>query len=173
MFSIREGTFETNSSSTHSICIPKEDAYMTIPKRLEINLNDYEFGWEYEEYDSVEERFAYLIFGITAGWQDTYLEQSQRLEKLLKTIGRYVETIKVRGLDIVNYNNQTYYETYDGYVDHASELKEMVDTLLENEDMLKRYLFSDNTFILTGNDNADGYQEINVSYPHDEFYKGN
>ena len=43
----------------------------------------------------------------------------------------------------------------------------------KDDEMLKRYLFSDDSFILTGNDNEDGYQDIKVNYEYDEFYKGN
>ena len=39
--------------------------------------------------------------------------------------------------------------------------------------MLKRYLFSKDSFISTGNDNSDFGSEINVDYEYDEFYKGN
>ena len=48
-----------------------------------------------------------------------------------------------------------YYSSYEGEVDHAIELKEFVDALLQDEELLKRYLFSKESFILTGNDNED------------------
>jgi hypothetical protein len=43
MKQIRKGVFETNSSSTHSICIAKDDG-LTIPKSLHFDFG--EFGWE-------------------------------------------------------------------------------------------------------------------------------
>lgn len=173
MINVRRGTFETNSSSTHSICITKEDTSMEIPKELRVNIKDYEFGWEYEKYGSTDEKFAYLIMGVTAGYNDNFIETSQKLDKLLKIIGQWVKSIHIEGLDVVCYNKETYYSSYDGYVDHASELEEMVNALLQDDEMLKRYLFSDDSSILTGNDNEDGYQDIKVNYEYDEFYKGN
>ena len=71
------------------------------------------------------------------------------------------------------YNGHPYFEVEDGYVDHASDMKELIDAVLENEGLLKRYLFSTDSFIATGNDNEDGYPEIRVNYEYDEFYKGN
>lgn len=173
MINIRKGTFETNSSSTHSICITKEDTFVRVPEELKVNIKDYEFGWEYEKYRSTDEKFAYLIMGVVAGYSDNFVEISQKLDKLIKTIGQWVKNVHIEGLDIVCYNGSMYYDTYDGYVDHASELEEMVDALLQDDEMLKRYLFSDDSFILTGNDNEDGYQDIKVNYEYDEFYKGN
>ncbi len=175
MINIRRGTFETNSSSTHSICITKEDKNVKIPEKLRVNIRNYEFGWEYDKYLSTDEKFAYLVMGIVSGWDDNFIEDSKRLDKLLKMLKNIgVNSIHIEGLDIVCYGDSgTYYDPYDGYVDHASEMEEMVEVLLENEEMLKRYLFSNDSFILTGNDNEDGYQTISVSYDHNTFYKGN
>ena len=36
-----------------------------------------------------------------------------------------------------------------------------------------RYLFSSESFIITGNDNDDHSVDINVKYDHEEYYKGN
>ena len=173
MINIRKGTFETNSSSTHSICITKEDSFIKIPEELKINVKNYEFGWEYEKYRGTDEKFAYLIIGVIAGYGDNFIEISQRLNKLVKTISKWVKNVHIEGLDIICYDGNMYYDSYDGYVDHAEELTEMVDVLLQNDEMLKRYLFSEDSFILTGNDNSDGYQDIKVNYKHAEFYKGN
>lgn len=173
MFNIRRCTFETNSSSTHSICITKQNDSLDIPDKLIVNVKNYEFGWEYDEYSTTDEKLAYLVLGIIAGWNDCFLEQSVKLNKLVKTIGKWVKTVHIEGLDIVCYNNESYFDGYDGYVDHASELEELVDALLNDENMLKRYLFSKDSFISTGNDNSDFGSEINVDYEYDEFYKGN
>jgi hypothetical protein len=52
-------------------------------------------------------------------------------------------------------------------------MKDFTDALLADEELLKRYLFSTDSFILTGNDNEDDSIDINVDYDYDEFYKGN
>lgn len=173
MINIRRGTFETNSSSTHSICITREDEEIQIPEKLKVNIKDYEFGWEYDKYETTDEKLAYLVMGVVAGYNDNFIEVSQKLNTLMKTLGKWVKSVHIEGLDIVCYNNEIYYDSYDGYVDHASEMEEMVEVLLKDEEMLKRYLFSTDSFILTGNDNSEGYQDINVNYECDKFYKGN
>ena len=57
MKQIRKGVFETNSSSTHSICIAK-DAELTIPQSLHFSFG--EFGWECDTLYSVSEKASYL-----------------------------------------------------------------------------------------------------------------
>ena len=56
---IRRGTFETNSSSTHAICITKSDV-----KKCDLSKNvtftHGEFGWEVEEYYGLWEKASYL-----------------------------------------------------------------------------------------------------------------
>ena len=53
------------------------------------------------------------------------------------------------------------------------ELGSFLDAICEDEDSLMRFLFSDLSFIITGNDNDDEDVDINVSYAYDEYYKGN
>ena len=49
MINIRRGTFETNSSSTHSICITKEDTFVRVPEELKVNI-----GCVYPKIQDVE-----------------------------------------------------------------------------------------------------------------------
>ena len=90
--------------------------------------------------------------------------------KDLKDFG--VEEVDINGIKLQHYNNQYYLES-DGYVDHASDLDEFIDAMMSNKDSLKRFLFSTDSFVLGGNDNSDGYQDIKVTYPHEEYFKGN
>ena len=46
---IRRGVFETNSSSTHAICIAKGD--YNLSKHIDFTIG--EFGWENNEYDDL------------------------------------------------------------------------------------------------------------------------
>ena len=63
---------------------------------------------------------------------------------------------------------------YDhGYVDHGGELNEFISDVCNDEDRLLRYLFSNESFIITGNDNDDEDVSICVNYPHEDYYKGN
>ena len=152
---IRRRTFETNSSSTHAICITKDKCGLGTHIDFEVG----EFGWENEEYSDRYSKASYLITAILSFDKD---EADRRLQ-LLK--------------DILDSNNITYtlpelvehswkyggktrycYNTDGCYIDHSGETKEFLDAVLSDSDRLFRYLFGD-SFIITGNDNDDEYSD--------------
>jgi hypothetical protein len=63
MLKIRQGVFETNSSSTHSICIAKK-AELNIPKHVYFDFG--EFGWECDTLRSLSKKASYLYTGLIA-----------------------------------------------------------------------------------------------------------
>jgi hypothetical protein len=156
MLNKRNQTFETNSSSTHAICIVKKENNIHIPDKIDIDLNDYEFGWEFKEYDDYDEKLAYILIGILQ-YRDIIIA-SERLHILLEMIKEIgVKRIEIKGIIIEHdeYENEPYFYISDGYVDHSTELNELIEALLSDKDLLKRYLFEINSFIATGNDNDD------------------
>lgn len=174
MINVRRGTFETNSSSTHSICICKEDRGISIPERLEVNLKDYEFGWECDKYNITEEKLAYIMFGLLSrSYNEGFVSACKEIKQLLDTIGQWVKSVHIEGLEVVVYGGHSYLSEVEGYVDHANEMGELIEALLEDEDLLKRYLFSSDSVIFTGNDNEDDDVTPSLPYEFDEFYKGN
>lgn len=131
MITIRNNTFETNSSSTHSICIPKNCEYNNL-SHVSFNLG--EFGWTTAHVDACN----YLYTAIV------------ELEKYYN----------YRGLDklkeILDKNNVTYdFEEVDDkkyfYIDHVEDLVEFVDKCLSDEEYLLRFLSYGEVY--TGNDN--------------------
>lgn len=55
----RRGVFETNSSSTHSICIAtNRNTELAYPAKLYFRCDD--FGWERDRLTSPEDKAAYL-----------------------------------------------------------------------------------------------------------------
>ena len=178
MKSIRRNVFETNSSSTHSICICKGNVEVEIPEEMEIELKDYnyEFGWEHTEWNSPDEKLAYIIIGIIdRSWSYTsFTEACSQIEKILSDLKEFgVKEVKITGLEIHLYNNKCYIDNEESYVDHGAEMGELIEEILNNKESLKNFLFSDKSFILGGNDNSDEEANINVNYEHKEFYKGN
>lgn len=171
MVSIRKNVFETNSSSTHAICIAKTNKQQ-IPERIEINLHNYEFGWEEDKRDSTDEKLAYILIGMLSYKNiNEASKQISELSELLKDFG--VKSLTISGIEIHSYGSKPYFDTWDGYVDHANELEYFIELLLERPEVLKEYLFNNDSFILTGNDNSDSDISINVNYEYEEFYKGN
>lgn len=161
---IRDGVFETNSSSTHSICIAK-NAELTIPESIHFGFN--RFGWEHDTLKSLDEKAQYLYTGLIA---------NDRNDDFIAII----DILKSKNIDVTfemaiyseNESGRTYIEN-GGYVDHANELETFLNDICSDENKLMQYLFSDLSFIITGNDNSEIDVSINVSYEHDEYYKGN
>ena len=151
---IRQNVFETNSSSTHSICIAK-NTELTLPKEIRFTFG--EFGWEHDHLYSISEKASYLITGFYQ------IERQDDFDKI-------INKLENRGIKVYIEN---YDETGYNYVDHGDELAPFLNDLLESEDKLFNFLFSNLSFIITGNDNSDHNTEIEVDYEYDEYYKGN
>ena len=155
MISIRKNVFETNSSSTHSLCITSNN--ILDEKVDHVNFTLGEFGWEHEKLESVYEKASYLYTGIV------YNDLAAKLLPKLKSI-----------LDSndIEYDFESE-ESKDCYIDHAGELEDFLEDVCNDEGKLMRFLFSSESFILTGNDNDNLDVDINVDYDHEEYYKGN
>lgn len=138
---IRSSVFETNSSSTHSIAISKRP--VLVGKHISFGIG--EFGWE----NGIADTADYLYTAI--------LEQnnsSELLNKLKEILDKHSIEYK---FDEPLYEKSAYgdyeYLAY-GHIDHGYELGEFLDAVLNDEDLLMRYLFGDST-VYTGNDNQD------------------
>ena len=155
MKSIRKNVFETNSSSTQSLCITSNN--LLDEKQNFVSFQLGEFGWEHDKLSSVEEKASYLYTGIM------YNDLDESLLPKLK--------------EILDKNEIKYeFESDDSdfyYIDHAGELDDFLKDICNDENKLMRFLFSSESFILTGNDNSSLNVDINVDYDHEEYYKGN
>ena len=139
---IRNSVFETNSSSTHSIAISKKPAII----RKSIHFGIGEFGWS----NGCANPADYLYTAI--------LEQDNRddlLNKLKEILDKYSIEYKFEEPEWVKSSDGNYKWLDNGYVDHSYELREFLEVILSNEDLLMRYLFGDSN-VYTGNDNEDG-----------------
>jgi hypothetical protein len=156
---IRRGVFETNSSSTHSICISKDGDY-SLPSSIDFVMG--EFGWEISELRSIEEKASYLYTGLLTRQR---FDQLERLKAALADAS-VAATFK-------EYEIDEYGLLDDGYIDHGCELTDFLDAVTGRDDLF-RYLFSDRSFILTGNDNGGDNPPYASTYEtHDVYYKGN
>ena len=165
MIQIRRGVFETNSSSTHSICIVSDtNTPLVFPKSLRFECR--EFGWEWRTLSTMEDKAAYLYAAILSTCERDAAE---------KITTGLADTLWKHGVKC-NFETPDYDD--DGYVwnagiDHSEEVNVFLHDVLCSEDTLLRYLFSDLSFVKTGNDNSDGDIGIHVDYPHEEYYKRN
>lgn len=138
---IRNSVFETNSSSTHSIAISKKKP--VIGKYIHFRIG--EFGWENDCVDTAD----YLYTAI--------LEQDDR-EDLLDGLKNILDNYSIE----YEFEEPMWHDSSIddgkwleyGYIDHSDETRELIFALLNDEDLLMRYLFGDSS-VYTGNDNQD------------------
>lgn len=129
MRQVRNGVFETNSSSCHSICIQK-DKNITLPNNIYFYTGEY--GWEFDCVD-------------TASYLYTLILNSKDKEEKLNTLKNILDKHSI---------SYTFEELKTGYVDHGYEAADFVDAVLNDEDLLLRCLFGTDSCVYTGNDNS-------------------
>ncbi len=154
----RQGLFETNSSSVHTIVITKNNN-IEIPKDLPpiLEMETVDFGWEIDRYNDFSSKLQYLYNACEDC--ETY---KPRLDAFLSEIG----------IEMVDYT--------PGYIDHGYNTADFLEFVFSDINNFKRYLFSSDSFIQTENDNGCIMDEVNEveewysSDPrYDVFFKGN
>lgn len=131
----REGMFETNSSSTHSISISERcnlDQMLYPDSEGTLVIRAAEFGWEEETYNDAYTKASYLV---------TYLNYNNDNEKFLR---------EVIG-DFCKCNVEFICE--GGYIDHQSfDYIDFVGILSSKENILN-FIFNSDSVLNTDNDN--------------------
>ena len=182
MRKIRYGIFETNSSSTHAIVVPKEvkeDGYNAYDSL------DHDYGFGREECrlcDSWDEKLAYaymLLKDNNVAELDTF--KNQVIEVWEKLFGNkdYAPTPK----DVFNYidrdgsdGNLTgedgfliLKERYGNYIDHACDLenRDILDRLINDKEFVKRFIFNRESYITIGGDEYRGYNIKTIGFEYD------
>lgn len=143
----RKNVFETNSSSTHSICISKQDV-KSLPKSIHFGFGEY--GWENDEYCDTEN---YLYTAINECGMTDCIDKIKKILDKHNIIYTFDKVSKGK-----------YFE--GGYVDHCEELREFIEDICNDENKLLRYLFG-NSVIYTGNDNSNDNDDM--CYSAEEF----
>lgn len=165
MIQVRIGQFETNSSSVHVLVIPK-DTPVSIPHK--VFLEGGEYGWsEDTEYDTLNYFYQACL--------DHGKEELEKFFDYLKRKG--VEEIHAPEINWVKSEwhgkEYEYAENNDGYIDHSNEVP--LEEMFANENLLDRFLFGNDSFVKTGNDNSDYSPDADDYDPsvYDTITKGN
>ena len=150
MKKIRQGVFETNSSSTHSISINENtegilDTIYTDSDGV-IRLEGGDFGWEWQRYNDAETKANYCFSDVTYNdWQDNdklVIKDQEKYDMLVKVIKDHT------GAKHVEFEQKGY------GIDHQS--KGTASDAFASEETLKNFLFDPQSVLFTGNDNEEG-----------------
>jgi hypothetical protein len=132
---IRKGVFETNSSSTHSVCIPEDltdEMLDTIVPNEDGILELYggEFGGGGEVINDAITKANYL-----AVYCKEWYPEAKINDLLLKDI--LINVIKKQtGCSDVSFDN------VDGYIDHQSVESEDYHWLFKEEETMRNFIFN-------------------------------
>jgi hypothetical protein len=144
MKQIRKSVFETNSSSCHSICIQKKEV---IPGDY-INFRFDEYSWDEDEVCDT----ASYLYTLIMNTCDEEVQEA-RLYKLKSILDSHNIKYDFEEPMIVEYS-YGYSHLEVGCVDHACEGNDFINAVLNDEDLLFRYLFGADSCVYTGNDNS-------------------
>lgn len=145
---IRRSCFETNSSSTHAICITKNDVDKTnLPNH--VTFTHGEFGWEFDVHEDTWTKASYLYQAICGLYDNP--EKQKNLDRITGLLSQYGISCEFEPS-----NSGSYWE--NGYIDHVYDTNDFVEAVLANSETLLRYLFGD-SMIVTGNDNGDSFYD--------------
>lgn len=148
MFKIRRSIFETNSSSVHAICI---DSASVDTRGLTVHLQIGKFGWEHEWYQDIDSRASYIYTAACYIYDKDFYKC---FKEMLEPYGIDVECYGENRARFSNWGSDEYYLD-NGYIDHGEELRKFVDRCLDDADFLIRFIFGEDSFVMTSNDNCD------------------
>ncbi len=166
MKNVRNGVFETNSSSTHSIsiCADADGIYETVvpDKDGTIVLSGGRFGWEpIKYYDCLTKMNYAAIFTASPGTYKDYdkfqAEFARARELLIQVIKEHTGAKEiVFDFTVEQYNKDKTFISGNSYIDHQSDLTEQGDALeaFASKQTLKDWLFNPKSKLETGNDNG-------------------
>ena len=175
---IRRNTFETNSSSTHSISICDKnmmwdtnivDYLGNTEGDLHIKLGQYDWGWQWVK--TPYEKLQYMLTTIASILCVTDIMRDEEFT--------YEEDLNIL-YDDHNFKTLLYYvkkntkftniivDSLDGYIDHDSRVESLYDLVYEAHcDEIEEFIFNPSIMLRQGNDN-----EIDPDEKY-EFWAGN
>ena len=145
---VRYNTFETNSSSTHSMLIPLERPEK-LPKCVSFRID--EFGWEVRMVNPRDYLYTALYSALSREEADLRVEQ---IKHVLDEAGIAYE-----------FEEPLFDEDGDleyGYIDHTEDLWDFFDGVFESDSSLLNFIVAGK--VGTGNDNDDEATPVDDLY---------
>lgn len=142
----RIGTFETNSSSCHSITVAHTGVYegITPDKYNNVVIYPQEFGWEQAVRGDVLDRLAY-VWTYIKDWSSS--NEEPFMEMFQKVVCEHTGANAV-----IMARDESDYHPH-GYIDHQSVEGGELNWLFKDEQTLKSFLFDRGSYVETDNDN--------------------
>lgn len=140
---IRKSVFETNSSSTHSITLGRED-FEISKQGLDVEGNVVkiypgEFGWGPERFSDSATKASYAL-----AWVKEY--SGPREEDYLEMLEEVIGDVTGCEVEFVKSSDEDW-----GYIDHQSQ--KVGKDIFVDKDTLKNFIFNPNSILEIDHDN--------------------
>lgn len=173
--SVRNGVFETNSSSVHSISVVKmrtkgdwesyleEDYRKGMIGGSKIVFRPKCYGWEFALLDDVNEKASYLasvayhlISSEIKGQASVDDEYNAYLDRFAKQAKKWLDEddLAYRFVKPKVSKWSSGCEYVETSVDHGGEAKEFYDYVMSSKENFLGFLLMPNSIVWTGNDNS-------------------
>ena len=185
MIQTRDRIFETNSSSTHAVCVHKT----TTPD--DFNKTYHMYAYESCEFGRCESMlveslvgklaYAYIVAKDLSEWKSN--NTGHTLDEFLKNLYEvaeefYVEpkdeydrhhAVSKENIDSIIKQIDEMIEKYDAYVDHTEDFLDngFYERLMTDKDFVKRLIFDDESYITVGGDEYRGYNIKTIGFEDD------
>lgn len=174
---IRFGVFETNSSSIHAISVNRGGGDIAAKSFADnhagqvLHVEGDTFGWEFDTYCDPISKLSYILTLAASDGIDNYNKRVDFMKNILESTGFVVDFQKM-----VEHKSSdgkfSWVEPEDGtdiYIDHSDgwggNFKEKI---FSDKDFFLDFVFNNNSYILTGNDNSD-WQEMDLGKTIDQY----
>ena len=163
MVKIRNGTFETNSSSTHAICIHKQNN-ITIPSYIYFGLEDLDNDNEYEDLQHRANYLNTIMYNCCS--KTEYINRQKEIKEILGKYGIRIEWAKAHW-------DMSGNPDYDLYSIKDSCTNPILDTIAKKEILLMQFLFGQHSTVIAGYDDqyCERIQKQKEKYPEGEEYE--
>lgn len=155
---VRLKTFETNSSSSHSLVISKSPQR---DQKIDVDIFEIipgEYGWEFETYYTPQEKASYILTDAMNNVK-LFVGGKREINKAIKALKNYLN----KPVIFKKVSDDEYYQW--GYVDHQSSVceGETMNGIFDKQpngrytfdiERFIDFVFSSDCYFRTGNDNA-------------------
>lgn len=155
----RIGVFETNSSSTHSVCIVSGPCDQTLQPESDGCIHVYpgEFGWKYQDYWDSETKASYAYTWCMNNVDGDNNKDAEELcpDPMIHKFTMLKEVIEEQtGSTVIFEKNLAAYYRF-GYIDHQSWENEenCLQEAWSSKEKLKSFLFNQDSLLHTDHDN--------------------
>ena len=169
MIQVRRGVFETNSSSTHSIVICRQDTPQTFDR---VTFSIGEYGWGHELLATPDERASYFYTLACA------LLCRDVADEIWDMLGKYGIDCEFDIRPVFSKGDWKYLE--NGYVDHCSDddAPSFVAAMLRSAKRMIDFIFNPKSVVALSNDNSDNDPKYDLrpedyGREYEFYYKGN